>query len=221
MNRAIIFDVDGTLLDTERIYMRSWQEAGASFGYAIPHEVLLQTRAVSSAVSESLFRCACGPDFPYNKIRTERVIISERIIDSTPADALRMPHSQQTLGWLKEQGYILAVASSTDHRKTRAHLEHAGLLDFFSAIVGGDMVENGKPQPDIFLKAADLCHVLPQNCLVVGDTPADVLGGIAAGMKVVLIPDQVPLNSQTSALSWKVISGLEQLKDAVARWESR
>lgn len=220
MNRAIIFDVDGTLLDTERIYMRSWQEAGASFGYAIPHEVLLQTRAVSSAVSESLFRCACGSDFPYNKIRAERVIISERIINSSPAHILRMPHAPEILEWLKKQGYILAVASSTDHRKTLAHLEHAGLLDFFSAIVGGDMVENGKPQPDIFLKAADLCDVLPQNCLVVGDTPADVLGGTAAGMKVVLIPDQVPLNAQTSALSWRILSGLEYLKDAVSQWKA-
>ena len=219
MHRAIIFDVDGTLLDTERIYMHAWQKAGASFGYAIPREVLLQTRAVSSSVSESLFLRACGPDFPYSRIRAERVIISERIIDSSPAHTLRMPYAQEILEWLKEQGYILAVASSTDLSKTRAHLEHAGLLNFFSAIVGGDMVENGKPQPDIFLEAAALCRVLPRHCLVVGDTPADVLGGTAAGMKVVLIPDQVPLDSQTSSLSWKVLSGLEQLKDTVARWE--
>ncbi len=208
---TVIFDVDGTLLDTERIYMRAWREAGAEFGYTVGQEVLLQTRAVSGEKARARFMEACGPDFPFEQARARRVEISEELIANAGAEQLLMPHAVQTLKWLGEKGYTLAVASSTGREKTVEHLEHAGLAGYFRAIVGGDMVERGKPEPDIFLMAAQLCGAAPERCVVVGDTPADVLAATAAGIPVVLIPDQVPANEQTTALSHRVLSGLEQL----------
>lgn len=219
MVKALIFDVDGTLLDTERIYMRAWLESGALFGYRIPDEALLKTRAVNAKTAAACFKEFCGSAFPYETIRKERERISERIIEETPGQALLMPDAQETLQWLKEQGYMLAAASSTGYEKTVSHLEHAGLLQYFSVLVGGDMVERGKPAPDVFLKAAERLQVKPEDCLVVGDTPADVLGGTAAGIRVVLIPDQVPANAETTALSMKVLTGLAQLPDAVENME--
>ena len=113
------------------------------------------------------------------------------------------------------QGYKLAVASSTKHAHTVSHLKHAGLLDYFQAVVGGDMVIRGKPNPDIFLKAAQLLGSTSADCLVVGDTPADVKAATAAGMQVILIPDQVPATPETTALSWKLLDSLAQLPDAL------
>ena len=86
-----------------------------------------------------------------------------------------------------------------------------------SAAVCGDMVERGKPHPDIFLKAVQALGVCPEHCLVVGDTPADVLAGSAAGIRTVLIPDQVPANPQTTALSWQILPSLAQLPELVAK----
>lgn len=211
MFKTIIFDIDGTLLNTEPIFMEAWVAAGAALGYAIPREVLLQTRAVSIPVAMERFHFWCGEDFPYEQARKERVRIAEETILQTAPEQLRMPGAHALLNWLKSKGYALAAATSTGREHTYAHLKQAELLGFFDAIVCGDMVRHGKPAPDIFLEAARLAGTAPRDCLVVGDTPADVRAANAAGMPVVLIPDQVPATEETKALSWKCLQGLDRL----------
>ena len=205
MKKTIIFDVDGTLLDSERVYMQAWKLAGAKFGYTITDEALLQTRAVNAAVAEAVFRKCFGQDFPLDDVYEERVRISEELIANTPADKLLKPYTRELLQWLQCRSCTMAVASTTGYEKTKAHLSHAGLWDFFSVVVCGDMVEHGKPEPDIFLKAAQLAGATPGECIVVGDSPADVKAASAAGIPVILIPDQVPLNPLTEALSCAII----------------
>jgi len=211
MIKAILFDVDGTLLDTEKIYMQAWRDAGAMFGYQVTQAALMRTRAVSVAVAKQAFREEVSEDFPYDKVRVERIRIAEQLIAASDAAELRKPGVTETLHRLKEHGFPMAVASSTGYAATVEHLQHAELWHFFDAAVGGDMIRKGKPEPDIFLKAAELLGVQPAECLVVGDTPADVFAGSAAGMQVILIPDQVPANEQTTALSWKVLDTISQL----------
>ena len=211
MIHAVIFDVDGTLLNTERIYVQAWKDAGALFGYKITDEVLLKTRAINKQMAIAILQEALGEDFPFDAVRKERVRLSEEMIRQYDPAKLQMPYAADTLAQLHAKGVPMAVASSSSYRDTVDHLTHAGLLKYFGAVVGGDMVKNGKPNPDIFLKAAELLGVPAEDCLVVGDTPADVLAAHAAGIPMVLIPDLVPANEQTRKLSREVLSSLSEL----------
>ena len=206
---AVIFDVDGTLLDTERIYMRAWKEAGRLAGYEIPDEVLRQTRGLSIQAEIPIFQRACGADFPFESVHQTRSRLAELWI---PNDAnLKKPGAREVLAFLRERGVPMAVASATGREKTKSHLSSAGLLPFFSAVVGGDMVTRKKPHPEPYLLAASLLGADAARCLVVEDSAPGVLSGHAAGMQVVLIPDLAPPDAETSALAMAVLERLDQL----------
>jgi DNA helicase-2/ATP-dependent DNA helicase PcrA len=215
VKKLVIFDVDGTLLDTERIYVKTWKEAGKLFGYEITDEVMLKTRALNKKMAMAIFHEALGSEFDYHAVRKERIRLSEECIEATPPEDLQLPHVAETLQLLADRKLPMAVASSSTYQETLDHLGHAELLRYFQAVVGGDMVQKGKPNPDIFLKAADLLGVPAADCLVVGDTPADVLAAHGAGMPMILIPDLVAVTEQTRALSSRILSSMAELPEVL------
>lgn len=199
MLKAVIFDVDGTLLDTERIYMQAWKEAAAEQGYVMPDELLRKTRAVDAKVAAQIFEEEIGNGFSYQKTRPIRVRIAEEIIELE--SPILKPGVLELLSFLREKGIRLSVASSTKTKTTKEHLQINGIADWFEVIVGGDMITKGKPNPDIFLKAAELLGEAPENCIVVEDSPAGIRAGSAAGMKTVLVPDQAAITQEIIDLS--------------------
>ena len=213
MIKTVIFDIDGTLLNTEPVYMQAWMEAGKLFGYNVTREALLQTRAVSKQIAMERLRACCGADFPYDTVRKERVRIAEELFRVTPPEQLRMPGALELLQWLRELGITLAAATSTERDQTAAHLAQGQLTEFFSGVICGDMVKKGKPDPEIFLKAAELAGADPKDCLVVGDTPADVLAAYAAGMRMALIPDQVAPTKELKERCFVCLEELGQLRE--------
>ena len=206
MLKAFIFDVDGTLLDTERIYMQAWKDAAAELGYDMPMSLLRKTRAVNAREAARIFETEIGNGFSYEKTRPIRVRIAEEIIERE--SPILMPGVLELLKFLKQKGIRLAVASSTNTKTTKEHLAINGIEDWFEVIVGGDMIERGKPNPDIFLKAAELLGETPENCIVVEDSPAGIRAGSAAGMKTVLVPDQAEIPAEIAELADAMFSSL-------------
>ena len=216
MKRAVIFDVDGTLLDTERHYMDGWRQGGILEGHPVAEEALRRTRGVNSReLAVAIFREHCGADFPYDAVRLHRHRIAEERIAACTPEELRKPGAPEVLEALGEKGFLLAVATATGRERTYAHMGQAGLLDYFQAVITGDMVKNGKPAPDSFLLAAERLGCSPEESIVVGDSPNDVFAAVAAGMEVYLIPDQVPANPETRARSRRVLEHLGQLIPAL------
>ena len=209
MIKAVIFDVDGTLLDTERIYMKAWKEAAAEAGFVMPDSVLQKTRAVNTKDAARIFEEEIGNGFSYQAVRPIRVRIAEEIIRRE--SPILKPGVLELLAFLEEKGIRLAVASSTNQQGTREHLAESRILDRFEVVVGGDMVTNGKPHPEIFLKAAEALGTAPEACIVVEDSPAGIRAAHAAGMKAVLVPDQAAITQEIIDMADVVLNSLLEM----------
>ena len=209
MIKAVIFDVDGTLLDTERIYMKAWKEAAAEAGYVMPDSVLQKTRAVNTKDAARIFEEEIGNGFSYQAVRPIRVRIAEEIIKRE--SPILKPGVLELLAFLEGKGIRLSVASSTNQQGTREHLAESRILDRFEVVVGGDMVTNGKPHPDIFLKAAEALGAAPEGCIVVEDSPAGIRAARAAGMKAVLVPDQAAITQEIIDMADVVLNSLLEM----------
>ena len=207
--KAIIFDCDGTVLDSERIFINTWNIIGKPMGYDIPYEVLIDNRGKSKAYGRQNLLNAMGEDFPIDVIEAERKVLNEQMF--LEEKNIVKPGVKELLAWMKEHQILSGIASARVQRVTTEHLEHAGIYEDFNVVIGGDMVEHNKPEPDLFLKAAELLGVKPEECVVIGDTISDMKAAKAANMKAAFIEDLVPADEEVLSLADVLLSRIDRI----------
>ncbi len=206
---AVIFDMDGVLLDSERIVRDAFLLIAAQHGFQISDEIDLSMVGRNSHDSRKIISERISPDFPWLAVEESMTLaIKERINDIWPLK----PGALEILHFLKTAGVRLAVGTSTAAPQARKRLASAGILDFFRTVTGGDEVTRGKPEPDIFHLAAERLKVNPEHCLVIEDSHYGVAAARAAGMSCALIPDLKIPADETRQLAWKVFDSLHQLQ---------
>ena len=180
---GFIFDMDGLIFDTERLFMEQLAVVMAQRGYRLSREVYCR----SLGLTGKLMLTEYGADYPFAELgRKAREHVDA--IAATVGLELK-PDIVTLLQWIRRQGLKAAVASSTRSDIVERYLEGAGIRDYFSGIVGGEMVEKSKPEPDIFLKAAQLCGLKPEQAVVLEDSENGIRAAVAAGIPVICVPD--------------------------------
>ena len=213
---GILFDMDGLVLDTECLYSRFWQEAALSLGYPMTHEQALGMRALDTVAGTAKLRSYFGPDVSYCAVRAARIRLMDAYIETHGVRP--KPGIRELLAYLKSRGIPRAIATSSPIERVRRYLGPLELLDSFDVLCTRYEVARGKPEPDIFLYAAEKLGLDAKSCLVLEDSPAGILAAHRAGCCPVMIPDQ----DQPDPLTLSLLYGkADSLLDIIDLLEAR
>ena len=209
--KAVIFDMDGLMIDTERLALKAWQLAGADFGFPISDDIFITMIGRNRWDSDRTLVEIFGSDFPVDAVRKKYRTYLDGWIDEGKLAV--KSGLLDLLGFLDRISMPKAVATSTEYERAIHKLSLTNLLDHFPVVIGGDQVQKGKPAPDIFLATAVQLGMLPEHCLVLEDSDAGIQAAYEAGMTPVMIPDMKPPSEKSLAFAYRIFWGLGEFHD--------
>lgn len=209
--KAIIFDMDGLMLDTERLFLKAYQQAAEEYGFTLPLELYRKMLGHRADTSQQILNEGLPEEAPGERIAESARRIYHKLILEQGIEV--MPGLIELLDFLDEIRMPRCVATSTHYELTCAKLESVQLLHRVEHVTCGDQVAAGKPAPDIFLKAAEKLGVLAEHCLVLEDSNTGIRAAHAAGMMPVWIPDLHEPTAEIEALAEAVFPSLSEFQE--------
>lgn len=210
MIRALLFDLDGLLFNSERVVQRSWNQAGQEMGYGKIGEHIYHTMGMNYEKRKEYFSKVFGQDFPHDKFRARTRVIFAEIAQKEGIEIKE--GAKELISYAKQMGYKIAVVTSSSQDYAEGILKSQDIYKYFDGVVCGNMVTRSKPDPEPYQKAAALLGIRPEYCIAFEDAPAGVQSAAAAGIDTVMIPDMIQPDEETRWMAWKV---LERLDDAI------
>ena len=216
MLKAVIFDMDGVLFDSEQAIIDCWIPVAEKYGIRDVVPQLMKCIGITESESAKVFRSVYGQDFPYEKVRKEVNDEYRKFCDEGRLPV--KPGVRELLSYLETNGIRTAIASSGDRDHVRRLLEKAGILPYFQVIVGGDMVARSKPAPDVFLKAEEELRrlmqedILPKEDIrIIEDSYQGVRAACAAGIPVIMVPDLLPPTEECKEKAERILPSLVEV----------
>ncbi len=212
---AVVFDMDGVIFDSERLVLECWNEVAQKHGIEDMGPVCLKCTGLTVDASRSVMKEYFGQDFPYDTYKAE---MSRLFHERYDGGRLPMkPGVEELLAFLKEQGKKVALASSTRSQVVKTELADAGILSYFDAVICGDMVQNSKPAPDIFIRACECLGTDPARSFAVEDSHNGIRSAESAGLRPIMVPDLVPVTEEMEQLTEVILPSLADVKQYLVR----
>ena len=214
---GVIFDMDGTMFDTERMWATFWEPALAALGLPYREGLAEAARGTAGVTTRNVVRQFYGPDCDAEAIVDSLHQVADEVFFSAPVP--KKPGLDALLAWLKARHIPMAVASSSREAMIRHNLDVWGLTQDFTTIVSGQHVAHSKPDPEIFLLTAQKLDVEPARCLVLEDSYNGVRAGAAGGFVTVMVPDLVPADDEMKRLYTMECASLEEVLEKLKAGE--
>ena len=215
MIEGVVFDMDGLMFDTEPVWTLAWTPTLATVGLEFNPEMADACRGTSGKSMEAVIhRFLPDQDAAYLR-ETLFATAHQMMKEGVP----KKPGLDELLAFLQEQGVPMAVASSSSPELIDLHLRNGGAREYFDHLVSGVGMSHPKPEPDIFLKAADALGVKPARALVLEDSLSGVRAGVAGGFITVMVPDMVAPDDFARENATRICESLFEVRDLLAAGE--
>ena len=213
-HRAVVFDMDGLMIDTERVALECWIESARVFGWEISRETCLALVGLGQRESRQALLDRMGGKFPLTEVSARgRERYLQRLRDEGVAVK---PGLIPLLDWLDARRVPVAVATSTQHALALENLALAGLSERFTTVVCGDQVPKGKPAPDIYREALAQIDVDPARCVALEDSEIGLRAAHAAGLTCIVVPDLLPPSAEFEPLAHAIVPSLREARTLLA-----
>lgn len=213
MIKAVIFDLDGTIIDTEKIYRKAWPQAMKELGYEFSDERYLHMRSMGRPFSKAQFQEWYGEDFDYEGARDVRGRLFEEYIAENGIQP--KAGAVELLTYLREKGIFTAIATATDMDRASRFIEMVGLTGYFDRVVSATMVDEGKPSPKVYEYVVSELGYDKDECLAVEDAPNGIKSAYSAGLKVIMVPDQSPCTDDLRDMIYAEVENLNEIKEFI------